>query len=78
MLWSFTVFNLIYKRNEAMKQQKGILGQLSLKKGKALAQEKIHLIHAFYEDDEYSRQLPVKKDYVSMQKVVHKQKQLVL
>ena len=68
---------LIWSAKE-MKQQKGILGPLSLKKGKALAQEKIHLVHAFYEDDEYSRQLPVKKDYVSIQKVLHKQKQLVL
>ena len=38
--------------------------------------ETIHLVHAFYEDDEYSRQLPGKKD-VSMHKGVHKQKQLV-
>ena len=41
-------------------------------------QETIDLVHAFYEDDEYSRQLPGKKDYVSIQKGVHKQKWLVL
>ena len=39
-----------------------------------MAQETIDLVHAFYEDDEYSRQLPGKKDYVSIQKSVHKQK----
>ena len=43
-----------------------------------MAQETIDLVHAFYEDDEYSRQLPWKKDYVSIQKGVHKQKRLVL
>ena len=43
-----------------------------------MAQETTDLVHAFYEDDEYSRQLPGKKDYVSIQKGVHKQKQLVL
>ena len=43
-----------------------------------MAQETIDLVHAFYEDDEYSRQLSGKKDYVSIQKDVNKQKQLVL
>ena len=43
-----------------------------------MAQETIDLAHAFYDDDEYSRQLPRKKDYVSIQKGVHKQKRLVL
>ena len=43
-----------------------------------MAQETIDLVYAFCEDDEYSRQLPRKKDYVSIQKGVHKQKQLVL
>ena len=35
-------------------------------------------IDAFYDDDEYSRQLPEKKDYVSIHKGVLKQKRLVL
>ena len=43
-----------------------------------MAQETIDLVHVFYEDDEYNRQLPGKKDYVSIQKGVHKQKWLVL
>ena len=43
-----------------------------------MAQETIDLVHAFYKDDEYSRQLPGRKDYVSIEKDVHKQKQLVL
>ena len=43
-----------------------------------MAQETTDFVHAFYEDDEYSRQLPGKKDYVSIQKVVDKQKWLVL
>ena len=43
-----------------------------------MAQKTIDLVHAFYEDGEYSRQLPWKEDYVSIQKGVHKQMQLVL
>ena len=69
--------NLIRSTRE-LQQRKGVLAQPSQKKGKAMAQETIDLVHAFYEDDEYSRQLPRKKDYASIQKGVHKQKQLVL
>ena len=61
-----------------MKQRKETLTQLSQKKGKAMTQETTDLVYAFYEDDEYSRQLPGKKDYVSKQKDVHKQEWLVL
>ena len=43
-----------------------------------MTQETTDLVHAFYEDDEYSRQLPGKKDYVSIRKDVHKQEWLVL
>ena len=59
-------------------KRKGILVQPPQKKGKAMAQETIDLVHDFYQNDEYSRQLPGKKDYMSIQKGVHKQKQLVL
>ena len=40
-----------------LKRRKGILAQPCQKKGKAMAQETIDLIHTFYEDYEYSRQL---------------------
>ena len=43
-----------------------------------MSQEAIDLVHSFYEDGEYSRQFPGKKDYVSIQKGVRKQKWLVL
>ena len=56
-----------------MKQRKGILAQLSQKKGKAMAQKSADLVHASSEDDKYSRQLPWEKNYVSIQKGVHKQ-----
>ena len=38
-----------------------------------MAQDTIDHVHALYDDD-YSRYLPTKKDYVGMQKGVHKQK----
>ena len=60
------------------KQRKGILAQTSQKNSKAMAQETIDLVYAFYEDDENSRQLTRKIDYARIQKGVHKQKRLVL
>ena len=74
----FGVSEYLIRSARELKQRKGILAQPSQKKGKAMAQETIDLVHAFFVDDEYSRQLPGKKDYVSIQKGVHKQKQLVL
>ena len=61
-----------------MKQRKWILVQPFQKKSNAKAQETIVLVHAFYENDEYSRQLPMEKDYVSIEDGVHKIKRLVL
>ena len=61
-----------------MKQREGVLAQPSQKKSKAMVQETIDVVNVFHERDEHSRQLPGKKDYVSIQKDVHKQKQLVL
>ena len=34
-----------------------------------MAQETIDLVHAFYEDDEYSRQLTRKKGYIKIRKM---------
>ena len=42
--------------------------------GKNLSQDTINLVKAFYEDDEFSRQIPGKKDYVSVSRNTHKQK----
>ena len=74
----FGVSEYLIRSAREQRQRKEILAQPSLKKGKTMAQETIDLVHAFYEDDEYSRQLPGKKDYINIQKCVRKQKRLVL
>ena len=48
------------------------------KKSKTLPQETLDLVQSFFEEDEYSRQMPGKKDYLSIGRNVHKQKRLVL
>ena len=70
----FGVLEYLIRSARELRQRKGILAQPSQKKCKTMAQEAIDLAHAFYEDDEYRRQLRGKKDYVSIQKGVHKQK----
>ena len=57
----FGVSEYLIRSAIELKQRKGILAQPSQKKGKAMAQETIDLVHAFYEGDEYSRQLPGEK-----------------
>ena len=48
------------------------------KQGKVISQNTIDLVLSKYEDDEFGRQIPGKKDYVHIAKGVHKQKRLVL
>ena len=44
------------------------------KQGKVISQNTIDFVLSMYEDDEFSRQMLFKKDYVSTAKRVHKQK----
>ena len=50
------------------------LQNLLLKKEKTITTETHHLVTNVYEDDDFSRQMPQKKDYVSVSKGVHNQK----
>ena len=61
-----------------LKKVKGILAKPAQKQGKVISQNTIDLVLSMYEDDEFSCQMPGKKDYVSIAKGVHKQKHLVL
>ena len=53
----FGVSEYLIRSARELKQRKGILAQTSQKKGKAMAQETIDFVYAFYEDDKYTRQL---------------------
>ena len=74
----FNVSEYLIRSARNLKQKKGILAKPDPKKGKTMSQQTIDLVHAFYQDDEYSRQLPGKKDFVSIAKGVHRQKRLIL
>ena len=76
-----SVFNVTeYQAKKARKlfREKGLLALPPVYQGKRLLQEVLDLVIAFYENDEFSRLMPGKKDYVSISKNVHMQKRLIL
>ena len=46
--------------------------------GRKLPEEVTRAVEPFYQDDEFTRQMPGKKDYVSITENVHVQKRLIL
>ena len=68
ILMSFnTLFELHMKSKTQVEYQQNLL----LKKGKTITTETLYLLTNAYKDDNFSRQLPEKKDYVSVSKGVH-------
>ena len=61
-----------------MKEEKGILSVPNPRHGKTLSEDIRKVVVNFFEDDEFSRIMPGKKDYVSVAKNVHKQRRLLL
>ena len=74
----FDVGEYLIRTARESKKVGGILAKHAPKKGKRLPKDTLDLVQSFYEDDEYSRQMPGKKDYVSIGRNVHKPKRLVL
>ena len=63
---------------EVLFRKKGCWLYMTKREEKNWSQGTIYLVKAFYEDGEFSRQMPGKKDYVSVTHNTHKQKQLIL
>ena len=74
----FDVSEYSIRTARELKKVNGILAKPEPKRGKMLPQKTLDLVQSFYEDDEYSRQMPGKKNYVSIGRKEHKQKRLVL
>ena len=74
----FNVSEYLVRTARELKKVKGILAKPAQKQGKVISQNTIDLVLSMYADDEFSCQMPAKKDYVSIAKGVHKQKCLVL
>ena len=74
----FNVSEYIGRVSRKSFQEKGILSVPGPKKGNNLPTEVVDLINEFYHNDQYTRQMPGKKDFVSVSKNVHMQKRLIL
>ncbi len=74
----FSVSEYLVRKARELKKEKGILSLPAQKIGKILSAETSERVKAFFQDDEYSRLLPGKKDVVSIGKNVYQQKRLLL
>ena len=68
------LLNILFELHMKLKKQVNYQQNLPLKKGKAIITETLHLVTNVFEDDNFSRQVLERKDYVSVSKGVHKQK----
>jgi hypothetical protein len=69
------------RRAKELVRQKGILSRPDMCHGHPLSSETSELVHSFYENDDVSRMMPGKKDFVSVRGEAgrtHIQKRLVL
>ena len=73
----FGVSEYLIRTARDLKKVGGILAMPEPKRGKSLSKETLDKVRQFYEDDEYSRQMPGKKDCVSVGGTQY-QKRLVL
>ena len=77
----FSVSDHLVKKARKLKNEKGILAKPEAKKGHPLEDIVKQRVIEIYESDEYTRQCPGKKDFVSVRTnnvKVHKQKRLIL
>ena len=63
---TFNVSEYLVRTARELKKVKGILAKPAQKQGKVMYQNTIDLMLSIYEDDEFNRQMPGKKDYVSI------------
>ena len=70
----FNVFEYLVLTSYEMKKVGGILAKPAPEKGKTITTETLHLVTNVYKDDNFSRYVPEKKDYVSVSKGLHEQK----
>lgn len=77
----FGVTDYQIRKSRQLKELHGILPTPEKKRGKALSIEVANLVESFYQDDEISRIMPGKKDFLSVGKGTqkrHEQKRLLL
>ena len=74
----FGASNYMVRQAFKLRKEHGIFASPEHKKGQALSDDVVLLVTDYYCDDENSRLLPGKKDYVSIGRNQHMQKRLIL
>ena len=74
----FSVSKSKIQKAKLLRDQKGIIGYPETVERNRITQEIMECVKDFYCDDEYSRQMPGKKDYVSISRNIHMSKRLIL
>ena len=74
----FSVTDYMVRTSRKLFREKGILSTPESKKGNTISKEVIDLVTEFYCNDEFSRMMPGKKDFVSLARNQHMQKRLIL
>ena len=74
----FGVSEYQVRQARGLKKSRGILAMLDKNRGKTLPESTAEKVILFFEDDEHSRLMPGKKDFVSTKRNVHKQKRLLV
>ena len=73
----FKVSKTTAQKARILREEKGILAIPQPVIGKRLREKTVNGVLEFYQNDEYSRQLPGKKDCISIGKNVHVSKQFI-
>ena len=68
----FQVSEYVVRTARELKKVSGILSNPAPKKGKSISPETVEVVLQLYKNDEFSHQMPGKKDSVSMGKGIHK------
>ena len=74
----FNASKYLVQKSRAVFGEKGILGMPDQYHGHGLSDDVKNIVKLFYQQDEYSRTMPGKKDFVSIKRNVHMQKRLLL
>ena len=77
----FAVSQSMVRKAKSIRKEKGLLPNIDKRKGRSLSDEIVESVIKFYENDEYSRMCPGKKEFVSVKingHKEHKQKRLLL
>ena len=74
----FNVSEYLVRSARKLANEKGILALPDPKNAPEISKSTIALVKSFYHDEEFTREMPSKKDCVCIARNIHRQKRLIL